>query len=436
MNTRQFVVCTLAALVPQLVYAEPADSELNSHRDALLQIMNQLPDAAPAAQKALAKPAEKPAPDEPVPTPGQVAADIVETHGEAVRETSKLLSDPLNYEEAAGTDSADIASAAVVDDSADKTIDAIDVNYAQFLDYNPLKKYKKFADRRIAVPVYRVAFTVQTKATAHSMAGFSRDRGGITTSMTVALAGIDNATMQRITDSAYKDYLTRLEAAGFDVVPFEEIKATKGYQQIKFHKGLYTKNSLGTAYAVMTPTGMPLFWDFGHPLGNAGFSVGQPYNRLSSETSSTVIFPTLVVNFAEMSSSGRSFAATSASVGAEMGITLSDMSMHQLRIGHPKVSTAVEFLATPKLKDPLSVSGDFGEMLEGGDGYDDRALNSLLSMGMGTALSSRVSESRIVRADPTAFSQLARQALATGNDMFVKALDDARHGIKPSRKKP
>ncbi|MBT4161974.1 MAG: hypothetical protein HOE54_11760 [Gammaproteobacteria bacterium] len=428
-------------LVQQFAVAEEsADKSLDKHRDALFEIMNQVPGAAPPKPKEPAEPSPPTQPEkteivEVQKTPTEVHRDIVKTHSDAARETRKLLADPLSYEEAPNPDSAEIAASASVDDSASQTVEAVDVTYTEFLNVKELKKYKKFADKRIAIPVYRVAFTVQTKTSARSMAGLDNSRGSITTSMTVALAGITNETMQRITDHAYEDYLTRLIEAGFDVVPFDEIQQTSGYKQIKFIKGLYSKNILGTAFAVKTPTGMPLFWDFGNPIGNAGFGMGQPYNRISSETNSTVIIPTLVVNFAEMTSSGRSFLATSAKVGAEMGITLSKMTMHHLRIGDPRVSTAVKFMATPKLKETLSISGDFGEMLDGGQGYDDRALNGLLSMGMGTALSSRVAESRIVKADPGVYSTLALQALATGNAMFVGALADARDGIKPPKKR-
>ncbi len=360
-------------------------------------------------------------------TPGKVAQDIVETHSQASVETAKLLSNPMEYEEASNEDSTDIAEAASANDSVELTLNAIEADYHDFMNLGNLKKYKKFGDRRIAVPVFRVAFVIQTKASAHSSAALSKEYGGISTSMTVTLGGIEQSLMQRITDEAYQDYLTRLRDSGFDVVPFEEMQKTKGYKQIKFHDGLYSKNANGTTYVVLTPTGMPLFWEFGNPLGNAGFGMGQPFNRISTATKSLVVFPTLVVNFAEMSSSGRSMLATKAEVGAEMGITLSKLTGQTMRIGDPVVSTAVKFLANPRLKEPLSIAGDFGVMVDGGSS-DDRALVGLVSRGLGTALSSRVSESKVVEAVPASYAKLVTTVLATGNKMAVEALSDARDG--------
>ena len=335
------------------------------------------------------------------PLPADVANRIVNQLGEAAGAAAEILKDPQNYEEGTNPNSKGIAEQANVDDSGQLAFSAMEVDYASFLETKPLKKYKKFAQNRIAVPVFRVAFVIQTKASAHSMSGFDRSRGGISSSLTVTLGGIDAAVMQETTDRAYQDYLARLTAAGFDVVSFSEIKQTSGYQKIKFVPDGYSKSANGTT--------------------------GQPFNRISSETLSTVILPTLVVNFAEMSSSGRKFAATSASVGAEMGITLNEQSTYHLRVGHPKMSTAVTFMGDARVKESFSVVGDFGEMREVGSS-DDRALMGLLSLGMGTALSSRVSETRIVSAEPKAYQQLALTALASGNEAFVEALADAKNG--------
>lgn len=367
------------------------------------------------------------------PLPADVAAGIAEQLGNAAGGALDVINNPQSYEEQGNPESAAIASRADVNDQGSIAVPVVDVDYAEFLHTKPLKKYKKFKDNRIAVPVFRVAFVVETKATARSLSGFSRDRGAISSSLTVSLGGISKDVMQEITDQAYEDYLARLDDAGFDLVPFGEIRNTKGYEKIKFTERGYTTAINGTTYVVFTPSGMPLFWDFGNPLGNAGFSTGQPFNRISSETLSTVILPTMVVNFAEMSSSGRSFAATSASVGAEMGITLNNLTNYHMRVGHPKMSTAVTFMADAKVKEVFSVAGDFGDMTEV-SASDDRALMGLLSMASGTALSSRVSETRLVAAKSDEYIQLSLTALASGNEAFVQALKDAREGSL--RKKP
>jgi len=364
----------------------------------------------------------------------QSATEIGEMWGKAASETGKLLQDPTTYEAPGDPNSAAVASAASVNDQDIRKIEIPDADYRDFLATKDLRKYSKFADKRIAVPVFRVGFIVQTKAAADSMAAFDRDRGGARAVMTVTLGGIDEELMQAITDKAYQDYLARLKEAEFDVVPFKEIKATKGYQQIKFYDGDYSKNMFGTAVVVFTPTGMPLFWEGGNPIGNVTFDMGQPYNRLSGETNSMVVLPTMVINFAEMSSSGRSFFANKASVGAEMGITLSKLSLQHMRIGHEKISTAIIFSAMPKVKEPLSIAGNFGEMVTD-DSYDDAALVGLLSRGLGSALTTTARETKIVEADPAAYQALVLQALATGNQLFVSALADYKDGDPRKKKK-
>lgn len=66
---------------------------------------------------------------------------------------------------------------------------------------------------------------------------------------------------------------------------------------------------------------------------------------------------------------------------------------------------------------------------------DDRALTGLLTLGLGTALSSRVRETRMVSAEPAAYQQLALTALASGNEAFVEALKDARYGTLRRKKR-
>jgi hypothetical protein len=66
------------------------------------------------------------------------------------------------------------------------------------------------------------------------------------------------------------------------------------------------------------------------------------------------------------------------------------------------MSTAVTFIGNARVKEAFSVTGDFAEMREVGSS-DDRALTGLLSLGLGTALSSRVRETRMVSAQPIAY---------------------------------
>ncbi len=401
MLSRFLKIAVLAFALP-ITSAAFAAEDLDEHRKALLRIMGQVPGSTPASM-------EKP-----------IETDVDLT--------------PLE-EEAEPAAPIPVASVDLDTDLNNVAINVPDLHYPSYLKTKQLKKLKKYPDKRLAIPVYRVAFTVQTAASAHSMAALDRDYGGVSTSMTVSLAGVSSDTMQAITDRAWRDFQQRLVDEGFELVPMEEIEQTEGYGKIKFTRGLYSKNILGTAYAVYSPSTMPLFWDFGHPIGNAGFSIGTEFNEISRDTNALLVIPTLVVNFVEMESSGRSMVARSASVNAEMGMSLLDMSQVHLRIGHPKMATAVDFLGGMSLKDNLNVAGDYGTLVKGSNNYNDQALMGLMSQGMGTALSSTVRESRIVQADPMKYSEVALQALGSGNAMFAAALKDAQDGVKPPKKK-
>ncbi|PYQ26621.1 MAG: hypothetical protein DMF56_23710 [Acidobacteria bacterium] len=188
---------------------------------------------------------------------------------------------------------------------------------------------------RVAVSGFRVVFVTHNEA--HAFVGATYLPGGVETGsarskMEVDLRGVDDATMQAITDEAYNTFLEQLKAAGREVVvpdaaSFAEFKTIPVPQPVDSG---YLK---GKAFS---PTGMPLWWQVGDSWGDAG--LGQKnmraFNKQSEALKAPVsIAPMIVIDFAHMQSSGNhgGLIHRTAEVGASLAMSIPTFSTRVVR---------------------------------------------------------------------------------------------------------
>lgn len=179
---------------------------------------------------------------------------------------------------------------------------------------------------RVAVSGFRVVFVTHNEARAFVGATYlpgGVERGSARAKMEVDLRGVDDATLQKITDEAYKLFVDQLKAAGREVVvpdaaTYAEFKTVPVPQPVD--SGLLK----GKAFS---PTGMPLWWQVGDSWGDAGLSQKnmRAFNKQSEAMSAPVsIAPMIVIDFAHMQSSGRKsgLIARRAEVGASLAMSI------------------------------------------------------------------------------------------------------------------
>lgn len=181
---------------------------------------------------------------------------------------------------------------------------------------------------RVAVAGFRVVFVTHNEARAFVRASYlpGRDTGSARAKMEVDLEGVDDATLQAITDRAYNLFLDQLKAAGREVITADQMQASyagfktlpAGPQEVKL--GLLR----GKAFS---PAGVPLFWQVGDAWGDAGLSQKnmRAFNELSKAMDAPVtIAPAIVVDFAHMESSGNrsGLIARRAEVGATLAMSV------------------------------------------------------------------------------------------------------------------
>ena len=181
---------------------------------------------------------------------------------------------------------------------------------------------------RVAVAGFRVVFVTHNEARAFVRASYmpGRDTGSVRAKMEVDLKGVDDATMQAITDQAYALFLDQLKAAGREIVPAEEMKNLyAGFKSIPAGPQDVGVGLLkGKAFS---PTGMPLWWQVGDAWGDAGLSQKnmRAFNDLSKNLNAPItIAPAIVIDFAHMESSGNrsGLVARRAEVGASLAMSI------------------------------------------------------------------------------------------------------------------
>ena len=188
---------------------------------------------------------------------------------------------------------------------------------------------------RVAVSGFRVVFVTHNEARAFSGATYlpgGVETGSARAKMEVDLRGVDDATMQAITDDAYKLFLEQLKLAGREVITPEAASYAE-FKVVPTPQAVNVGLLKGKAFS---PTGMPLWWQVGDSWGDAGLSQKnmRAFNQQSEALKAPVsIAPMIVIDFAHMQSSGNrsGLIQRRAEVGAALAMSIPTFSTRVVR---------------------------------------------------------------------------------------------------------
>ncbi len=310
---------------------------------------------------------------------------------------------------------------------------------ANLLEAKPLALLQKAP--RVAVAGFRVGFVVRNGASAQSRAAFSNLGGGsrvqqaASASIEVTLDNIDRARMQAIAERAYADFTVALKASGRTLVPPEELQASPGWKEIEAtpQTDKPYQNNLTMSkktYAFVSPQALPLwFGHFDQPLGDKGpFALGnwRAMNRLSTDLGAVVVVPQIVVDFAEVSTSGNSMWRSSAEVGAKGAMSI-ERGLTTMWIFH---ATRPEFgdFGSAQLKEGLPLPGDFGEFVETTEESTKtanavgNAVTGLFTMLTGAQGTVKSSQKQTLKAKPEVYEALSVAGAQRVGALFAKAM--------------
>ena len=190
--------------------------------------------------------------------------------------------------------------------------------------------------KRVAIVGFKVVFVNETFSRARVRASYlpGRDSSGASAAMQVNLKGVDDATLQTLTDQTYARFVAQLRATGREVITpaenqwdYSEFQSVAGPGEAEFGQ------AKGRAF---TPRTIPLWSQLGDPWGGVTFD--QTNTKAMAAVShkagaALALAPTIVVDFAQMASSGNrsGLIARTAEVGTTLAISVNRIDSRLVR---------------------------------------------------------------------------------------------------------
>jgi hypothetical protein len=272
---------------------------------------------------------------------------------------------------------------------------------------------------RVAISGFRVVFVTHNEAKAIVRASYlpGRETGTARAKMEVDLRGVDDATMQAITDRAYALFVEQLKAAGREVVTPD----AASYAAFKVVTPTPQEVNIGPLKGkAFSPNGVPLWWQVGDSWGDAG--LGQKNMRAFNQQSEALkapvtIAPMIVIDFAHMQSSGNKsgLIARRAEVGASLAMSVPVFSTRVVRAEQTRYGGIVfkgddGALALTKA---IDTDVEFAELFQ-----VDSKTGTVLSL---TGADSKSTNSKnVAETTNEAYSTAARAVLAQATGAFAK----------------
>ena len=190
--------------------------------------------------------------------------------------------------------------------------------------------------KRVALVGFRVIFVNETFARARVRASYmpGRETSGASAGMQVNLKGVDDATLQALTDKAHARFVAQLRASGREVITTADGKWDNNvFQGAPGPVEVAEGNAKGRAFA---PKGMSVWSLMHYPWSASRFDQTsyKAMNEVSNQLGAPItLATTLVVDFAQMTSTGNrsGLVARTAEVGTTLAISVSRMDNRLVR---------------------------------------------------------------------------------------------------------
>lgn len=273
---------------------------------------------------------------------------------------------------------------------------------------------------RIVVPSYVLALVRGGKVSA-SGAGAGSDITPRRTTLTTALTGVSDALAETLASDAYADLAARLTAAGFDVVPADQMQASAEIARLP---AVGTRAKGQNGWSVYGPAVAPL--RTGHAWSSSPLSAskaGMVFNDLSAELDAVVLTPQLAIDYQQLEGTGRRTYVGSAQVEAKVWFSIAPGSGATFLYGKRKGlggGMPGSFLSSGH-----GSAEPFAIMYEVDDRSDSVAIhNAFAQAGLGSLY--RQSKVYAVEASPERYAALVRAAYQGLNAALVAELRKAR----------
>lgn len=285
------------------------------------------------------------------------------------------------------------------------------------------------AKPRVAIPAYSIAF-IRTGEVRASAGGFGSANVQRSSKIETYLSGIDEAALTSLTDDAYQDLVSRLGAAGIEMVPADKLMATDEFQKLKRQDKITgAKGKIdGRAEKGWTihgggPVGVSSGLGFNPtPVGGlAMIGANTALFKLSKAVDAVMIAPQLGIDYSDMESSGSKTWGGSASVSAETRFAINARSKVTMAYGIGPAGDVGDMT----IKEAIGTAEPFAVLQHTKDASDSAALSKGFAlMGLGNMYAQR--NTYAVQVVPSRYTALVRAAYAGFNQGIVDEIKKAR----------
>jgi hypothetical protein len=293
---------------------------------------------------------------------------------------------------------------------------------------------KPSGDEKLAQGLKRVAITgfdveFATHANASASATEIGHRGTASTSVHVKLTGLSHADYQAIVDKLYADFASELKATGVELVPLARLMESEHYRKMVSAgaKSPHAKDSKGESLTVYTAegravTGTSLSTEGGSLMtglatfGSATTNVVSGM-ELQKELDATLLNVRMVVRFADLASSSKSFLnriSGEASVRTKLNPMISAGSTTMSIQNGAGMVTYI-------LQKPLQINGEAIPELRDTSSVATNVGLAVLNMAIGNGSRSSVSEKEAI-ADPGRYRELVGAGLGTVRELMIEKI--------------
>lgn len=178
----------------------------------------------------------------------------------------------------------------------------------------------------VVLPSYHLTFITSKEATA--VAGF-----GARARLTKSLAGVDEATLRRLTDEAYADLSARFTAAGYTVIDPETTRAILAQGGVALQPGnvstaqagqaIVVNSAVSNGHAMFGPAAAPALAPFRPGSNPMSWTAQYPKLVAGQPKDTLAVLPYLVIDFGNLGGKASSgFGRQTATVGGDLAFTV------------------------------------------------------------------------------------------------------------------
>ncbi len=248
------------------------------------------------------------------------------------------------------------------------------------------------------------------------------------------LSGVDNDTLQNVTEAAYQDFTAKLKKAGYEVVDPQEFLAHSSVKGSKALDNPLITSSGGfvtakqeTRYFTPAVFGKNRSFMGSIPGEMGGLGFGNPMMaavKFAEDNKYPVVYVNYKLDFANSDGHG-GWGSMSSSVQVGQGMTMEN-EVTKLGIIGGQMGTFSTAVGSMKLGQPVSSEKSFAEVVDITTGTDKGLQIATNVVGLIGGVGSNSKRNYEFKTTPAAFKAAAMDVVSNTNDVFVGKMQELR----------